>query len=84
MKESRARAGGGVLAAGGAQPRLPGLFPSFDILVQNKSGNFRAERSLFSLDKSRVGWLKRGGIQDKKMSKSYLPRVVYHQVYNIH
>ena len=48
------------------------------------------------IDSGLVGWLKRislldhclvflgGGTQDKKMSKGHLPRVVYHQVYNVY
>ena len=47
----------------------------------------KIERGLTGVDRLRVGWLAetdRGRTQDRKISKGYLPRLVYHQVYNVY
>ena len=38
----------------------------------------------FESDRRRVGYPYGGGTQDKKISKDHLPRVVYHQLYNVY
>ena len=47
-----------------------------------RPGNYPFER-LLTVDKLRVGVTSGEVTQDKKMSRCYLPKVVYHQVYNV-
>ena len=64
--------------------RVQGLFLEIQTLLH--VGQHRLIGLGFRVDRLRVAG--RGGLggrtQDKKLSKGHLPRVVYHQVYNVY
>ena len=70
-------------------PRLPHHDPPPPSLVYREAWP-RNPRDGFHSDRLRVGWMDHclvflgGGTQVRKMSAGHLPRVVYHQVYNVY